>query len=658
MHGKTAQTQAQQQSGHGDVTGHFATHADAFAPRLAFGNGAGHQLQHRWVQWVVQMGHGFVHPVDGQGVLDQVVGADGEKIEVLEEQAHGQRCRWHFDHGAEAYGAMHGRPVIELFPGTGQQGLDLLDFARMCQHGYEQVDLAMRRRPQDGAQLGEKHGRFGQAPAYGPQTQRRVEVIVAPAVVQRLVGPHIHRADGDRQTVHAFHRRPVGLVLFFFVGQFPVTAHEQELGAEQAHPDGTHRKRRHGVGRLLDVGQEFHALAVQRHGRGVLDARQPFAFDLALALLVTVFGQHHGRRIDDDDTRIAVDDHPVVLLHQLAGVARAHHRRNVHAAGHDGGVAGLATHIGHETVEDAVLELQHVGRRQVMGHQHQWIHRVERGLWTRHRRRRNRRSHPPYVPQHAFDHLLQVGLALAQVGVFHLVELLGDQLQLRGQRPFGVVVPLLHPVFHPLLQLLVLQQHQVHIQQGGEFRVRPHGRGFLQALLHMDDFGGHGVARMTQASQFDGHLLFGDEVVRHIQPAGRHQHCPPDGDASGNRLSMDGKGHSPSPNLSSISASRAAMASCSWSPSVSISTSAPKPAASIITPMMLLALTRRPLRLSQTSHGKLPASLVSLADARACRPSLLLMVAVVLIMGRAAILVLLGRHGNRHHPLGAAQHGA
>jgi len=35
---------------------------------------------------------------------------------------------------------------------------------------------------------------------------------------------------------------------------------------------------------------------------------------------------------------------------------------------------------------------------------------------------------------------------------------------------------------------------------------------------------------------------------------------------------------------------------------------------------------------THTSQGKLPASLVSLADARACRPNLLLMVMLVLIM--------------------------
>ena len=60
------------------------------------------------------------------------------------------------------------------------------------------------------------------------------------------------------------------------------------------------------------------------------------------------------------------------------------------------------------------------------------------------------------------------------------------------------------------------------------------------------------------------------------------------------------------------------MASCSRSPSVSSVTSAPIPAASIMTPMMLFALTLRSPRLSHTSHGKLPASLVSLAEARAC----------------------------------------
>src|SRR3989338_3836235 len=50
----------------------------------------------------------------------------------------------------------------------------------------------------------------------------------------------------------------------------------------------------------------------------------------------------------------------------------------------------------------------------------------------------------------------------------------------------------------------------------------------------------------------------------------------------------------------------------------------PLAAASIITPMLLLAFTRRPPRDSITSHLNLDASCVSFAEARACRPSLLM----------------------------------
>ncbi len=97
-------------------------------------------------------------------------------------------------------------------------------------------------------------------------------------------------------------------------------------------------------------------------------------------------------------------------------------------------------------------------------------------------------------------------------------------------------------------------------------------------------------------------------------------------------------------------ASNASIATCSSGPLVSRSTVLPNPAASIITPMMLLALTRRSPRDIQTSQAKLPASLVNLAEARACKPNLLLMVVVVLIM-TTSVLVLGSGHGNRNDAL-------
>src|SRR5580765_8005721 len=106
-------------------------------------------------------------------------------------------------------------------------------------------------------------------------------------------------------------------------------------------------------------------------------------------------------------------------------------------------------------------------------------------------------------------------------------------------------------------------------------------------------------------------------------------------------------------------ATSAFIAAASSSPSVSSSTSLPIPAASIITPMMLLALTRRLLRLMKTSLRKLPASLLSLAEARACRPSLLLILAVALITAAPfQRLVLRSRRRDLHDALGGAGDGA
>src|SRR5512139_2592012 len=96
-----------------------------------------------------------------------------------------------------------------------------------------------------------------------------------------------------------------------------------------------------------------------------------------------------------------------------------------------------------------------------------------------------------------------------------------------------------------------------------------------------------------------------------------------DGDAAGDPDSVQGEAHSSSPKPLEISPASASIASTSSSPSVSSVMVLPLAAASIITPMMLLALTRRPLRDTNTLLLKPDASWVSRADGRACSPSLL-----------------------------------
>ena len=356
--------------------------------------------------------------------------------------------------------------------------------------------------------------------------------------IQRLVGTDIDRANRHRQALHGLDGTAIGVVLLFFVGQVVnATPHEKELAAKQPDAHRTSLQRGIGIFGHFNVGKQLDAFAIQRDRRGVAQASQPAALHLALALAETVFLQHDGGRIDDDQAGIAIDDDVVVLADQVAGLARTHHGRNVHAAGHDGGVGCLAAHIGNKALEHAALEIEHVGGRNVAGDQHQRLIATEVPLIGGNR-------HPlwhatPQGAQQTFDHLFQVGLALAQVGIFHLVEVPRQHFELRRQRPLGVVVTLGDPLDRGADQRLVLQQHLVHIQQGGQLGRRIGG----QVPLEHVELSGHHVTGLEQACHLITDLGRINEVVRHINAAGRHQNGTSDGHAARYRQTKDLNAH-------------------------------------------------------------------------------------------------------------------
>jgi hypothetical protein len=93
-------------------------------------------------------------------------------------------------------------------------------------------------------------------------------------------------------------------------------------------------------------------------------------------------------------------------------------------------------------------------------------------------------------------------------------------------------VPYLDPVPRGLGQHRVVQQHQVHIEQRRQL-----GRGFDRQIgLERGDLADDGVACMAQTGHLSRRVDGIDEVMRHINPAGRHQHGTPDGDTTRNRL--------------------------------------------------------------------------------------------------------------------------
>ena len=296
------------------------------------------------------------------------------------------------------------------------------------------------------------------------------------------------------------------------------------------------------------------------------------------------------------------------------GVLHADHRRDRQAARDDGGVRGAAAHVGDETADPEGLELEGVGRRKVVGHHDQVVLGSARLAF-----------HQPALPalqhlEHALDHLHDVLLALAQVGILEFVELVDHQLHLLHHGPFGIAAAFADQLAHAVGQRRIGQDHGMDIDEGGQLGRRPGHAGVRAQGVELGAGGAHGA---VEALQLACHVAFAQLVVRDLQRRVRNQVRAPDRDAARDRLAVEAEGHSSSPNLPAISAWRAAAASSARSPAVSMITVEPLPAASIITPMMLLALMRRLPRSIQTSHGKEPASWVSLAEARACRPSLL-----------------------------------
>src|SRR5581483_112982 len=202
----------------------------------------------------------------------------------------------------------------------------------------------------------------------------------------------------------------------------------------------------------------------------------------------------------------------------------------------------------------------------------------------------------------------------------------GELLHLLHQGPLRVRAPRADELARRLGERRVVEDHAVQVEEGLELGRRARRDVRLQRCELLARARNGNVEALNLALEVDLRYL----VVRHFQARRGHEVRIADRDPRGDRIAVQDEVHSPSPNLSRISCSSAAIAASASGPSASTSTLVPWPAASIITPMLLFALTRRPLRESQISEAKPLASWVSLAEARACSPSLLTISALAL----------------------------
>ena len=154
MHAEFAQAQCQQQADEADVAGHFAAHGHRFACRDTGFYGGADQPKHGRIQRVVEIIDLIVDPVDRHRVLDQVVGADREKIQTAGENVGADRCRRDLDHATDLHLAIERHRLgRELTLDLGDHLQYLLQFVEDRQHGDHQPDRAQCRGADDGPQL-------------------------------------------------------------------------------------------------------------------------------------------------------------------------------------------------------------------------------------------------------------------------------------------------------------------------------------------------------------------------------------------------------------------------------------------------------------------------------------------------------------------------
>ena len=272
----------------------------------------------------------------------------------------------------------------------------------------------------------------------------------------------------------------------------------------------------------------------------------PFEFQLGFP--EAVFLEHALVRRDDQHAARAIDDQKLVFLDQGTGMMQADHRGNGQAPGDDGGVRGGAAQIGDEAADLELLELDGVGRRKIVGDDDQVpVADAPGGLALM--------SEQDF--EHPLDHLDDVVLALAQVGILDLVELRRDLLQLLHQRPLGIAAPLADQLARHFGEQGIAEDHRMHIDEGGEFRRRAERGAGLDP--ERAEFRAHRRHGAIEAGQLGLDVALLHQILRHLQRGMRDQAGMADGDARRNREAMDDEAHAaPSLTLGWAKASRAA----------------------------------------------------------------------------------------------------
>ena len=389
-----------------------------------------HQIENRRMQRLIEIGDRLVSTVDRQGVLDQIVGADGEEVDLAGQAIGDERRRRHLHHHSQRdIGIARHAPGLEIALHVTQDGAGAAHLPDIADHGQQHADLAVRRRPQDAAQLRAEQVLVLQAEADAPESQHGIALASFQDRREILLAAQIQSPDHDLVRQGHLGELAVGPIVLLLARQAGRLSQVEELGPVQADPLRAKPSRRQHLLRQLDVGHQAHAQAVASRRRPVAQDRQ-----LELATRLQSSPLMPRRRlvlggVVQHQPVASVQRQEVAAVHARAGVPEPGDGGNSEGAGDDGRVRGRPASVDRQP--DDVLAIQ---PRRVRGGQ--------RGADDDHVIRQLGEIVPPLAAaQQRLDpgrHVLDVGPPLPELLVSQLREDLGVSADDGVKGPLGV----------------------------------------------------------------------------------------------------------------------------------------------------------------------------------------------------------------------------
>ncbi len=214
-------------------------------------------------------------------------------------------------------------------------------------------------------------------PNAAPAHERIGFLMIVTQVGDRFVATDIKRPDRHVVIGTGGNDLTIGFVLFVFVGNIGV-CQIQVFGSIKPDSRGAHRTGGLGVGDAVDVCLQSQFDVVRRDGGQVTIGRQLVLEVKELAFEFSKCRQRFGVRIDFDMTIATVDDDRVARFDSPDDSCDAGDGRNAARSGDDRRVTGLASFLGHDSVDVDVAERDDLGRQQFVGDHDQ--RPLDRGL--------------------------------------------------------------------------------------------------------------------------------------------------------------------------------------------------------------------------------------------------------------------------------------